>query len=81
MITFVVVIVVNVTGSRIIWETGLWECLWEVILIVLTEVGRAAHSGQSHFLHWGPGCCRKSSELSMSVHCPCFWLGVVMFCS
>lgn len=36
--------------SKITWKKGHWVCQWGIILINLTQVGRAAHCGCHHFL-------------------------------
>lgn len=36
------VLVVNLTGSRIIWETGPWVCPQRIMWIEFIEVGRPA---------------------------------------
>ena len=44
------VLIVILSGSRIIRELSLWLYLWEVILTILTEVWRVSHSGWHRFL-------------------------------
>lgn len=48
----ILVLVVNLTDSRITWATTLWLSLWYIILIMLIriDVGRSAHCGQPHSL-------------------------------
>ena len=58
------VLIVILSGSRIIRELSLWICLWEVILTILTEVWRVSHSGWHHFLRGTLDCVkwRKGTE-------------------
>lgn len=39
--------VVSLTESRTTWETGLWACLWGIILTDLTEMGELSTMGIS----------------------------------
>lgn len=58
----VTVSALSFTESRISWEVGLWACLWESTLIVLTEMdpgwhrqrGKVSNSRHRHPLL--PGC-------------------------
>lgn len=42
----------------------LWACLWQVIMIRLTDIERPAHCGWCHSLGWYPGLYRKEEELN-----------------
>lgn len=43
--------------TDIIWKMGLWACLWEVILIVLVEMGNASPLWMVPFSGWNLRWC------------------------
>lgn len=44
----------NLMRIKIIWETHLWPCFWEIILIRLNEEKWSAHFGWHHSLGYDP---------------------------
>lgn len=54
--------VVNMTESRILWETDLGACLWGIILIALIEEGGRDLPSVDGIIPWlGAGLCEKGS--------------------
>lgn len=76
------VTIVSMSTFRIVWEEGLSErprmrlaYLWEILLIVLNEMGRPAYYGWHHSLG---GEFKPSTGVYAPTHCPLFDYGCNM---
>lgn len=49
---------------QIAWQMSVWACLWGIVLIVLSKVGRPAHCGWCHSLAGSLDCISREKELN-----------------
>lgn len=66
---------VILTEPRITWKTGVWTCLWQMILIALIEVGRFTHCGWHRSPARVLGCINGEREMTTAqTHHSVSWL-------